>query len=50
VQARPHGLRGVPGTSPVFPPAAFEDDDFKILTFLLQSAKMPAADDAGDGE
>ena len=45
VRARPFGVPHAPDTSPGFPPAAFEDDHFKILTFLLQSAKMPAADE-----
>ena len=44
VRARPLGLPADADTASVFPPAAFEDDHFKILTFLLQSAKMPAAD------
>lgn len=41
VRARPFGSPHKPGQSPVFPERAFEDDHFKILTFLLQSAKGP---------
>ena len=48
VRARPFGVPHAPGTSPSFPPAAFEDDHFKILTFLLQSAKMPPSGDGGN--
>lgn len=47
VRARPFGMPHAPGAVPTFPPAAFEDDHFKILTFLLQMAKMPASDDSG---
>ncbi len=46
VRARPFGVPHAPDTAPGFPPAAFEDDHFKILTFLLQSAKMPDPKDA----
>ncbi|MCB1036827.1 MAG: hypothetical protein KDD47_23580, partial [Acidobacteria bacterium] len=38
VRARTFGIPHAPDTTPGFPPAAFEDDHFKILTFLLQSA------------
>jgi len=44
VRARPFGMPHAPDTTPGFPPAAFEDDHFKILTFLLQSAQMPVSD------
>lgn len=46
VRARPFGVPHAPDTTPGFPPVAFEDDHFKILTFLLQLAKMPD----GNGE
>jgi hypothetical protein len=45
-RARPLGLPDATDASITFPPAAVEDDHFKILTFLLQSAKMPGAEDA----
>ncbi len=47
-RARPFGIPHAPDTTPGFPPAAFEDDHFKILTFLLQMAKMPAAEERAD--
>jgi hypothetical protein len=46
VRARPLGLADAIDASTTFPPAAVEDDHFKILTFLLQSAKMPEAEHA----
>jgi len=47
VRARPFGVPHKPGQSPVFPERAFEDDHFKILTFLLQSARGPGTRDPG---
>lgn len=41
VRARPFGVPHKPGEVPTFPEKAFEDDYFKVLTFLLQSAKPP---------
>jgi hypothetical protein len=44
VQARPLGiLPPKPKQLPTFPEKAFEDDHFKILTFLLQMAQPPAS-------
>ena len=43
VQARPLGiLTAKPSQLPTFPEKAFEDDHFKILTFLLQMAQPPS--------